>query len=129
MQSVIQKKSYGSVKTFWLNKELINKKLEQAVKKLLSERSEIEDAVLFGSFAEDKATVSSDLDILLILKDSDKRFIDRQEDYKDYFDDMGLNVDLFIYTREEVNKGIPFVDKALSNGRHFSLDTILQDIV
>ena len=72
MQSVIQKKSYGSVKTFWLNKELLDVKLKQAVKKVLSEKKEVEKVVLFGSFAGGKATVSSDMDILLVVKNFGK---------------------------------------------------------
>jgi predicted nucleotidyltransferase len=124
MQSVIQKKSYGSVKTFWLNKELLNEKIKQAIKRMLTEKSEIEDVVLFGSFAENKATVSSDVDILLVLKSSDKNFIDRQLDYRDYFSDIDLNVDIFAYTQGEVSKGNPFVEKALSKGLHFSLDRL-----
>jgi predicted nucleotidyltransferase len=124
MQSLIQKKSCGSVKTFWLDKELFELRLREAMKEILSERSEIEDAVLFGSFADKKAGIYSDLDILLVVKDSDKSFIDRQMEYKDYFNDIGLNVDLFVYTRKEVDRGISFVEKALSKGRHFSLDRL-----
>jgi len=119
MQSVIQKKSYGSVKTFWLNKELLEARLREAMRKMLAERGEIEDTVLFGSFADKKAGIYSDVDILLIVKDSDKNFIDRQMDYRDYFSNIDLNVDLFVYTRKEVDRGIPFVEKALSKGRHY----------
>src|SRR3989338_2296706 len=121
MPSVIQKRSFGSVKTFWLDKKLAYLKLEQAMKRMLSEKREIEDAVLFGSFAEGKAGVGSDMDILIIAKDSKKPFIDRPLDYKDYFSDIGLDADIFVYTRKEIDSGIPFAEKALSMGRHFSL--------
>lgn len=129
MQSVIQKKSCGSVKTFWLNKELLHARIKTAVRKILQERKEIEDLVMFGSCAENKISVASDVDILIIVKDSEKNFIDRQLDYKDYFGNVGINVDLFVYTRKEVNKHIPFVEKALAKGIHFSLDTTKEGVV
>jgi predicted nucleotidyltransferase len=97
----------------------LDKRLKEAVRNLLNaKRGEVEDLVLFGSFAENKIGVSSDVDILIIIKNSEKRFIDRGEDFKDYFSNIGLNVDLFIYTRKEVEKGIPFVEKAISKGIH-----------
>jgi len=122
MRSVIQKKSCGSVKIFWLDKKLLDARIKTAVKKMLKERKDIDDVVLFGSFAEGRAGVSSDVDILIIVKDSDKSFIDRQLDYRDYFGDIGLNVDIFVYTQEEAQKHNPFIEKALSTGLHFSLD-------
>lgn len=120
MQSVIQKKYCGSVRTFWLDKELLERKLNEAMKMLLRERPEICDAVLFGSFAEGKACVGSDLDILLIVEDSNERFIDRAIKYRDYFNDIDLGVDIFVYTKKERDEKNMFVQNALLKGRHFS---------
>lgn len=117
MPSVIQEKSYGSVKVFWLNKAALGENLEKAVKKLVSEKPEVEELVLFGSYVENKITVSGDLDILLIVTHSDKPFMDRQEEFRDYFKDIGIGVDLFIPTRKEVNAGVPWVNQILRQGR------------
>ena len=42
MPSVIQKKSCGSVKTFWLDKALLDVKLKQAMKEMLIEKRDID---------------------------------------------------------------------------------------
>ncbi len=104
MQSVIQKKSYGSVKVFWLNKELLKKRIQKAARKVLSKNSDVEQVILFGSLAEDRATVFSDADILIIVNNSTKRFIDRPLDFVEYFQNIGIEVDLFVYTRKEIEQ-------------------------
>jgi predicted nucleotidyltransferase len=102
MQSVIQRKSYGSVKVFWLDKGLLKKRIQKAAKKILSANDDVEEVILFGSLAEDKATAFSDADILIVVKDSAKRFIDRPIDFLPYFQNIGVEVDLFVYTRKEI---------------------------
>ena len=102
MQSVIQKKSYGSVKVFWLDKDLLKKRIQQAAKKIMAMNSDVEKVMLFGSLAQDKATAFSDADILIVVKDSTKRFIDRPIDFAPYFRNIGVEVDLFVYTRKEI---------------------------
>jgi len=102
MQSVIQRKSYGSVKVFWLDKGLLKKRIQRAAKRILSAHDEVEKVMLFGSLAEDRATAFSDADILIVVKDSAKRFIDRPLDFVRYFQKIGVEVDLFVYTRKEI---------------------------
>ncbi len=102
MQSVIQKKSYGSVKVFWLDKDLLRKRIQKAARRILSTNANVEKVILFGSLSEDKATAFSDADILIVVKDSAKRFIDRSIDFAPYFQNIGIEVDLFVYTRKEL---------------------------
>jgi len=102
VQSVIQRRSYGSVKVFWLDKDLLRKKIQKAARRILSTNSNVEKVILFGSLAEDKATAFSDADILIVVKDSAKRFIDRSIDFTPYFQNIGIEVDLFVYTRKEL---------------------------
>ena len=109
MQSVIQRKSYGSVKVFWLDKELLKKRIQEAAKRLMYENSNVERVVLFGSLAEDRATAFSDVDIMIVVKNSTKRFIDRPMDFVEYLQDIGIEVDLFVYTREEVEQETKFI--------------------
>lgn len=117
MQSVIQKRYYGSVNVFWLNKELLNRRIHRAAGRLVSGNPAVREVVLFGSFAKDRATAFSDIDILLIVAYSDKRFIDRPDAFRDYFNDIELQVDLFVYTEAELKRDIPVVKRALSEGR------------
>jgi len=117
MQSVIQKKSYNSVQVFWLNKDLLKQKINEAIKRLVKAKSEVQKAVLFGSFAEGKAAVSSDVDILLIVKKSENRFIDRPSEFRDFFEDVELGVDIFVYTQDELKNDIGLVKNALQKGK------------
>jgi predicted nucleotidyltransferase len=110
MQSVIQRKSYGSVKVFWLDKDLLKKRIQKAAKKIMSTNSDVEKIMLFGSLAEDRATAFSDADILIVVKDSTKRFIDRPIDFAQYFQNIGIEVDLFVYTRKEIEHNTAFIN-------------------
>ena len=118
MPSVIQKKSYNSVQIFWLNKPLVEEKIFGAVRELAANCSEVQKVVLFGSVAKTQETVSSDIDILIVIKETKERFINRALRFRDFFDGIGLGVDLFVYTQEEVENGsIPLADSALKKGK------------
>ena len=77
-------------------------KKARAVAKTLKEKYRADEVILFGSLAEDKATAFSDADILIVVKDSAKRFIDRSVDFAPYFQNIGVEVDLFVYTKKEI---------------------------
>jgi len=77
----------------------------------MSNNSSVEKVILFGSLAVDRATAFSDADILIIVKDSTKRFIDRPNDFSEYFQNMGVEVDLFVYTRKEIEQKEKFITK------------------
>ena len=68
------------------------------------ENSNVEKVILFGSLAKDRATAFSDVDILILAKNSTKRFIDRPMDFVRLFQYIGIEADLFVCTREEVEK-------------------------
>lgn len=117
MQSVIQKKSYNSARVFWLNKELLGQSITEAVKKLVLECSEVEKIVLFGSVVDNRETPASDIDILIVVSDSQSRFLDRAGSFRKYFQDIGLGLDIFVYTRKEIEEeNIPLVKSVLKKG-------------
>lgn len=118
MQSVIQKKSYNSVKVFWLNKTLLQHRIKEAVKILILECPEVEKVILFGSAADNRETPLSDIDILIMVNESKFRFLDRSLPFRKYFQDIGLGVDIFVYTIKEKKEGnIPLVNTALEKGK------------
>lgn len=117
MPSVIQKKSYNSVKVFWLNRELLVQNLNKSIKALTDKRKEIRKIILFGSMAEGRFSVSSDLDLIIIISESHERFIDRPLKYIDFFEDVGVGVDIFVYTEKEAKTAnIPLLNTALDKG-------------
>lgn len=116
MPSVIQKKSYSSVKIFWLNKDLLNKKINTAVNNIANNCPEVEEIILFGSFCKDKATSLSDIDVLIVITSSYEKFLDRPLKYKVFFEDIDLDVDIFVYTKEEIKTNIPLVKTVFKEG-------------
>ncbi len=79
-------------------------------------------AVVFGSYARGDAHERSDLD-MIVVSDTDKRFLQRIEDYWPVFHawwTLRKSFDLLVYTPEEIAhmqaRGNPFIDKVLSEG-------------
>ena len=116
-RSVIRKQSYGTVKVFWLDRSLLKSRIMQAVTKLSREHEAVVQVVLFGSVACDRAIPSSDADILVVVRESDTPFLDRPSLFRGYFSDIGVGVDLFVYTQQEVaSSRIPVAVTALRTG-------------
>ncbi len=116
-RSVIRKQSYGTVKVFWLDRSLLKSRIMQAVTKLSHAHEAVTQVVLFGSVACDRAVPSSDADILVVVRDSDTPFLDRSSLFRGYFSNIGVGVDLFVYTQEEVaSSRIPVATTALRTG-------------
>ncbi len=118
MQSAIQTKLYNSVKVIWLNKKVLIKNLKEAVKNLVRSRPEVLQVILFGSVAEGRALPSSDVDILIIISKVNTHFLNRPLVYYEYFRNVGLGTDIFVYTEAELTANtIPLVQTALKRGK------------
>ena len=92
--------SSGSVKVTYLDVEAARCEIRQAAHELARRRPEIERVLLFGSLATGRAAPGSDGDLLVILKESDRAFLDRIPLYTPLGCKVGL--DVFPYTRAEV---------------------------
>ncbi len=114
MPSAIRSKSYGSVTVYSVDKDLVRDAVERFVAEM-QRREEVLAVVLFGSFAEGGFGVGSDIDLLLVLRDSDRPFLDRIPQY--FPADFPVDVDVFPYTMAEVRAGQPLARTALARGR------------
>ena len=116
-RSVIQKQSYGSETVFWLDRNLLKSRIRRVARNLTRDHEAVVRVVLFGSVASDRALPSSDADILVVVRDCDLPFIDRPSRLRDYFSDIVVGADLFVYTEQEVAVGtIPLAATALRTG-------------
>ena len=79
----------------------------QALLKLLIERIQPEQVVLFGSHANNTATSESDIDLLVIVK-SDLRRDQRQEAISRALRPRRVPVDILAYTPDEVRRCLEF---------------------
>ncbi|MCS7252267.1 MAG: nucleotidyltransferase domain-containing protein [Thermoflexus sp.] len=114
MRSVVRRKSYGSVQVFWVDEEALTRFLEELTA-WYPRFPEVEAVVLFGSLAKGMFSVGSDVDLLLILRESRLAFPDRMAVYLP--DHAPVDVQVFPYTVSEIREGQPFACEALSYGK------------
>lgn len=99
----------------------IIRKLKESAYVLTKANNDVSEIYLFGSLAKSEAVPGSDADILVILKRSDKRIIDRAVDFMDYFRNVGMGVDILCYTEKEI-------DEFKKEQRHFILEILAHAI-
>ena len=90
------------VKIRFLNRDEILTHLKKLSKELMASRSDVLEVSLFGSLARGDHAPGSDADICILLNQDSRRFIDRIPEFLDYFYRVGLPVEVFPYTIEEV---------------------------
>jgi predicted nucleotidyltransferase len=95
-------KSSNFVKVAFANKSKVLRQVKDYARKLKRSSPEVEKVGLFGSYATDTFGPASDVDLLIILKRSSKRFLDRIPDYIP--DNLSVGCDCFPYTTEEISK-------------------------
>lgn len=81
----------------------------------MRDRSDVVAAYLFGSLAQGRAVPGSDADVLLVLAESEERWMDRPLRFAAWFERIGLPVELFCYTVDELTE-IPLARRALESG-------------
>lgn len=115
-----QVKSLGSAKIISLNKNKILDEMKKIVEKIKNDEKEnLVDIILFGSLVKGDYTGFSDVDIVIILKNSELNFIKRIQKYLKYFC-LDIIVDLFVYTLPEFEKmrkeNNYFIKEIIDNG-------------
>ncbi len=101
MQHII---SLNSAKLIYLNREeVINQLKKLALKIKFDEKENFVDMILFGSIAKGTHIGTSDIDIVIILKDCNLNLFDRIRKFLKYFD-INIGVDLLVYTEKEFDK-------------------------
>ena len=100
----MQIRSSGTVRIISLDVDNIIKKLRTAAEELKKVDNNVLEVFLFGSLAKGEAVPGSDADIVIVLKKSEKRIIDRITDFVDSFSDINIGVDIFPYTIEEIEE-------------------------
>lgn len=109
------------VRVFRLKRDALLADLEKRARRLLDQRPEVLEIKLFGSLVTGQAGPGSDADILIVLSESEKPFIDRMPDYARFFSGIGVCCDVFPYTLAELaalrQQQSAFIDQAWRDGR------------
>lgn len=114
---VIRCTSSGSVTVRWLDRDLLKRRIAEAARALGRAHEAVTQVVLFGSAASGRALPSSDADVLIVVRNSTARFIDRAVPFRPFFSEIGVGVDLFVYTEPEIRSAsIPVAVTALRTG-------------
>jgi predicted nucleotidyltransferase len=108
-------RSSNFVKVVFADKNRILDQLRHYVIKIRQNRPEVEKIGLFGSYAADTYGPASDVDLLIIVRQSSRRFLDRIPDYLP--ENLSTGCDVFPYTVEEVERmkqeGMPWIRRVL----------------
>jgi predicted nucleotidyltransferase len=106
------------VTVFWLDREAAVEAVREAARRVGRRDPSVVRVVLFGSLADGTATAASDADAMIELADSDLRLLDRPPHFMDAFADLGLPIDLFVYTTAEIRAADPppVAQRALRTG-------------
>lgn len=102
-------------KAKFLNKKKVVEDLTKLSRKLKKRDKNIKKIILFGSLSEDTYTGLSDADLLIILKESNLRFVDRIPQLIFHFLDVPVEVDIFPYTEDEI-ENTPLAKRAIAKG-------------
>ncbi len=92
----------NGVKVRFFNRERILLKLTILARNLLALKNNVIEVSLFGSLARGNYAPGSDADLLIILKEDERRFMDRIPEFLSYFSNVGVPVEVFPYTQDEL---------------------------
>jgi predicted nucleotidyltransferase len=96
--------SMDGVKVRFLNRGEILQRLIILAHQLLASEANVIEVSLFGSLVRGNYDPRSDADIYILLKKDSRRFTDRIPEFLGYFSGLGINVEVFPYTFEEITK-------------------------
>jgi predicted nucleotidyltransferase len=113
MPSFIVEESSNSVKVFWLDQESLLREIRKVAQRVGEKNENILKIVLFGSLAEKRAVPGSDADIVIVLRQDAKSFIDRMVEWLEKFS-LDFPVEIFPYTEAELDN--PVACQAIRTG-------------
>jgi len=113
VRSFVVEESFGTVRVFWLKQEELIEALRREAGRIAQEDERVIKIVLFGSLAEGRAVPGSDADLLVLLREDDRPFIQRLADWIGRFA-VGFPVEVFPYTLDELD--VPLARHALEKG-------------
>lgn len=94
----------SSASVLWFDREAALETVRAAVRELARRHPEIRRVVLFGSLAKGNAVPGSDADLLIVLADYDRPFLERLVIYRPMAGALGI--DVFPYSEAELDRMI-----------------------
>lgn len=98
---MLQKQFLDGVEILSVDANSLKKSLQEIAARIKAEHPEVNEIILFGSFSKKDFTPYSDIDIAIIVNETDKKFIERVDDFVDYFTGLPFDVNIITYTSGE----------------------------
>lgn len=118
---MLHEKSLGSVRILSVDYPALKDTLLEAASEIKKTDRSVVQILLYGSFARGNYTPLSDVDILIMVDNTDIPFLCRKEAYSRYFFSIPFDVNILVYTADEFNR-------MLESGNLF-LTSVLQNAV
>ncbi len=108
----------NGVRVRFLNRDEIITRLVAIAEELLALKPDVMEVSLFGSLVQGNYAPGSDADIYILLRKDARKFSDRIPEFLGHFSKVGLPVEVFPYTLEDIEKmkGSGFI-KAIQKGK------------
>ena len=120
----MQKLFFPSSGSTFRDRDGVVREIRHIAKRICAERPEIQEIVLFGSYATGTAGYFSDIDLVVIVNHDPRHPHQRIPEYLLLFREAPLPVDLFVFTRDEVaardGAGDPFMRRLSTEGVHLA---------
>lgn len=101
---MLQTRSYGTVEVTSVDREALLAELRRSAERLGRDDANVEEVALFGSFARGDHTPESDVDLLVVFRDSEVPFLARADACRDAFQEIPFDVNFTVYTDEEAGR-------------------------
>jgi len=111
---MLRERSLGSVKILSVDYKALMASLAEASSEIKRKHPHVEKIFLFGSFSRGNYTPCSDIDILIIVKDTEKPFLLRSQQFAGYFP-VPFDVNILVYTSKEFEKMLEEKNQFLIN--------------
>jgi len=92
----------SEIKLFRIDYDRVIEKLKEFAKRKINENNNILAIILVGSLARGDYTAFSDADLVVVVKEDDRRFLDRITEFID--PTLGIDVDPMVYTLSEIKE-------------------------
>ncbi len=101
---MLQRQYFDGVEILSIELNSLMKILREISARIKVEHPEVNEIILFGSFSKNDFTPNSDIDIAIIVNETNKKFIERLDDYINYFAEIPLDSNLVVYTAGEIER-------------------------
>lgn len=98
---MLHTRSWGSVAVTSVDRRALLDRLAALARELRARCPEVEEVLLFGSYARGDHLPESDVDLLLVVSEARRPSLLRADPYRDHFAALPMDVNLLVATHEE----------------------------